>query len=88
MSTKRYFRITPGNWGGELTVGRVSEEFARYWIEREASDLPARSFRAWLLHLPTAGIAPGALDRFLTDLTATLESFEPAGPPRSGLICT
>jgi hypothetical protein len=39
MSTKRYFRITPGNWGGELTVGRVSEEFARYWIEREASDL-------------------------------------------------
>jgi hypothetical protein len=56
--------------------------------EREASDLPARSFRAWLLHLPTAGIAPGALDRFLTDLTATLESFEPAGPPRSGLICT
>jgi len=56
--------------------------------EREAGDNPARPFRAWLMHLPTAGIEPGALDRFLADLTATLESFEPAGPPPSGLICT
>ena len=56
--------------------------------EREADDIPARPFRAWLMRLPTAGVEPGALDRFLADLTATLESFEPAGPPASGLICT
>jgi hypothetical protein len=56
--------------------------------EREAQEIPARSFRAWLLHLPNAGIEPGALDRFLADLTATLESFEPVGPSPGGLICT
>lgn len=56
--------------------------------EREAGDIPARPFRAWLAHLPGAGVEPGALDRFLTDLTATLDSFEPAGPPPNRLICT
>lgn len=56
--------------------------------EREGSDMPAQSFRAWLHHLPSAGIEARALDRFLADLTATLESFEPAGRSPGGLICT
>ena len=56
--------------------------------ERDATDLPARPFRAWLAHLPAAGVEAAALDRFFTDLTATLESFEPSGPPPGRLICT
>ncbi|MBI0535240.1 hypothetical protein D9599_06620 [Roseomonas sp. KE2513] len=57
--------------------------------EREATDIRPLGFRAWLLRLPAAGVEPGALDRFVTDLTATLESFEPTGPsPGGGLICT
>ena len=38
--------------------------------EREA-DTPLLPFRAWLLRLPEAGVEATALDRFLTDLTAT-----------------
>jgi hypothetical protein len=58
--------------------------------EREA-DTPLLPFRAWLLRLPEAGVEATALDRFLTDLTATLESFEADGRASgsgSGIICT
>ncbi len=76
-----------GRYAGEGIVPLVALLDARE-AEREAADIPARAFRAWLLHLPGAGIDPGALDRFIADLTATLESFEPQGPAPSGLICT
>ncbi|WP_372621777.1 hypothetical protein [Falsiroseomonas sp.] len=57
---------------------------------REATDIPAQPFRAWLLHLPEAGIEPAALDRFTADLLATLDSFEAnsRGAPGGGLFCT
>ncbi|WP_137179490.1 hypothetical protein [Roseomonas sp. AR75] len=55
---------------------------------REATDIPAQPFRAWLLRLPDDGADPTAVGRFLADLLATLESFDrPAGPQGSGLIC-
>lgn len=53
--------------------------------ERSRDDVAERPFRAWLLSLADCG-AP-SLPRFVTDLTATLESFG-AAPPRSGLFCT
>ena len=37
--TKRRYRIEPGNYGGEMVVGEVSEEFVDYWIDRESYDL-------------------------------------------------
>lgn len=59
--------------------------------EREATDIPAPPFRAWLARLPAAGVERAALERFLSDLSATLESFgdNPGGAGSgSGLICT
>ena len=59
--------------------------------EREATDIPALPFRAWLLRLPQAAVEAPALDRFLGDLLATLESFEAntrASGSGGGLICT
>ena len=58
--------------------------------EREAST-PLAPFRTWLLRLPEAGVEEAALGRFITDLTATLESFETdsrASGSGSGIICT
>ena len=59
--------------------------------EREATDGSPAPFRAWLLRLPQAGVEAVALDRFLSDLLATLESFEAnsrASRSGGGLICT
>lgn len=56
--------------------------------EREATEIRAPAFRPWLMRLPGAGLDAASLDRFLADLTATLESFEPTGSPPGGLICT
>ncbi len=59
--------------------------------ECEAADMPPAPFRAWLLRLPQAGVEAAALDRFLGDLLATLESFEAntrASGSGGGLICT
>lgn len=59
--------------------------------EREATDIPVLPLRAWLQRLPEKGIEDAALDRFLADLLATLESFEAANRPSGsggGLICT
>ena len=57
--------------------------------QRGATDTPALAFRAWLLRLPQAGIEAAALDRFLADLLATLESFETnSRTSGSGIICT
>ena len=59
--------------------------------EREATDIPPMPFRAWLLRLPQVGVEAVALDRFLSDLLATLESFEAnsrASRSGGGLICT
>ena len=58
--------------------------------EREA-DTPLVPFRTWLLRLPEAGIPGAALERFVTDLTDTLESFGSDSRPSgsgSGIICT
>ncbi len=58
--------------------------------EREA-DTPLAPFRTWLLGLPEAGIPGTALERFVTDLTDTLESFGSDSRPSgsgSGIICT
>ncbi len=58
--------------------------------EREA-DTPLAPFRTWLLRLPEAGIPEAALERFVTDLTDTLESFGSDSRPSgsgSGIICT
>jgi hypothetical protein len=55
-----------------------------------ASETPAASFRAWLLRLPQT-LASAALDRFLLDLTATLDSLKAnsrTSGSGSGLICT
>jgi hypothetical protein len=58
--------------------------------EREA-DTPLVPFRTWLLRLPESGLAVATLERFVTDLTDTLESFggdsRPSGSG-SGIICT
>jgi hypothetical protein len=58
--------------------------------EREA-DTPLIPFRTWLIRLPELGVDVAALERFITDLTDTLESFgtdsRPAGSG-SGIICT
>ena len=58
--------------------------------EREASDVPALPFRAWLLRLPGAEVEEAALGRFLADLRATLESFDSnnRASGSGGLICT
>ena len=58
--------------------------------DREATEIRPLAYRAWLLRLPSAGVEPTALDRFVADLTATLESFTPTDPPAGsgGLICT
>lgn len=59
--------------------------------EREAVDTPVLAFRVWLQRLPGKGVEAAALDRFLADLLATLESFEEANRPSGsggGLICT
>ena len=58
--------------------------------ERDA-DTPLAPLRTWLLRLPEAGLEEAALDRFLTDFTATLESFETdsrGSSSGSGIICT
>jgi hypothetical protein len=58
---------------------------------REATDIPALPFRAWLLRLPQAALSAASRDRFVTDLTATLESFEAESRPAargSGFFCT
>jgi hypothetical protein len=58
--------------------------------EREAGT-PLAPFRTWLLRLPEAGIEAAALERFVTDLTDTLESFGSDSRPSgsgSGIICT
>ncbi len=58
--------------------------------EREATDIPPTPFRAWLLRLPQAGVEAAALGRFLSDLLATLESFEAnsrGSGSGDGLIC-
>ena len=58
--------------------------------EREA-DTPLVPFRTWLLRLPEADVGAAALERFVTDLTATLESFGSDSRPSgsgSGIICT
>ena len=58
--------------------------------EREA-ETPLIPFRTWLLRLPEAGIPEGALERFVTDLTDSLESFGSDSRPSgsgSGIICT
>jgi hypothetical protein len=58
--------------------------------EREA-DTPLVPFRTWLLRLPEAGVDVAALERFITDLADTLESFgTDSRPPGSGsgIICT
>lgn len=75
-----------GRYAGEGLAPLVALLDARE-AEREAGDIPARPFRAWLATLPAAGVEPDALDRFMTDLAATLESFDPPAPP-SGLVCT
>ena len=59
--------------------------------ERDAPDTPVPPLRVWLLRLPQAGVDGAALDRFLGDLLATLESFEVdsrASKPGAGFICT
>ena len=59
--------------------------------ERETTDIPPAPFRAWLLRLPQVGVEAVALDRFLSDLLATLDSFEAnsrASRSGGGLICT
>ena len=59
--------------------------------ERESDEgIPLTPFRSWLLGLPRADIGRADLDRFITDLTATLESFEPtdgASNSGSGIVC-
>jgi hypothetical protein len=58
--------------------------------ERETGT-PSVPFRAWLLRLPETGVEAATLDRFITDLTATLESFDAdsrASGSGSGIICT
>ncbi|MBI0534444.1 hypothetical protein D9599_02530 [Roseomonas sp. KE2513] len=54
--------------------------------ELEATNIPAPPLRAWLTRLPTAGAEESALERFLDDLTAALESSDagPGDPPRAG----
>jgi len=37
--SKRYFRIPLGNYGGEVTMGTVSREFAEYWEDRDNDEL-------------------------------------------------
>ena len=49
--------------------------------ERDA-DTPLVPLRTWLLRLPEAGLEEAALDRFLTDFTATLESLKPTAAGR------
>ena len=39
IMAKRKFRIVGKRYGGELTVGKVSEEFARYWQDKDPDDL-------------------------------------------------
>ena len=39
MMAKFRYRIEPGNYGGELTVGEVSEAFVEYWKHEEQEDL-------------------------------------------------
>ena len=59
--------------------------------ERDAPDPAAPPLRVWLLRLPQAGVDGAALDRFLGDFLATLESFEVdsrASKPGAGFICT
>ena len=58
--------------------------------QREA-ETPLVPFRTWLLRLPEAGIPGAALERFVTDLADTLESFGSDSRPSdsaSGIICT
>jgi hypothetical protein len=58
--------------------------------EREA-DTPLVPFRTWLLRLPESGLGVAALERFITDLADTLESFGSDSRPSgsgSGIICT
>ena len=57
--------------------------------ERESTETPAVPFRAWLLRLTDEDVEPAALDRFLGDLLATLESFDAnSRAAGSGIICT
>jgi hypothetical protein len=36
---KRFFKIELAGYGGELIVGRASEEFVEYWLDEERKDL-------------------------------------------------
>ena len=36
---KRIFRVDFGRYGGEVTVGRVSPEFVKYFIDKDEGDL-------------------------------------------------
>ncbi len=36
---KRYFRIELSGYGGELIVGKASEEFVQYWLDEDRKDL-------------------------------------------------
>lgn len=75
-----------GRYAGEGFAALVALLDARE-AEREG-EAPCLSFRAWLLRLPEVAGDAAALDRFLTDLQATLESFMPVGGnPGGGLIC-
>ena len=78
-----------GRYAAEGLDGLVALLDARE-AEREA-DTPLLPFRTWLLRLPEAGIPGAALERFVTDLTDTLESFGSDSRPSgsgSGIICT
>lgn len=36
--TVRYFKINPGSYGGELTVGTVTKEFVEFWQDQDDED--------------------------------------------------
>ena len=79
-----------GRYAGEGLGALVALLDARE-AEREATDIPATPFRAWLLRLPQLGLDAAMLERFLADLSATLESFDAEGRAAGsggGLICT
>ena len=81
-----YMRGRYATEGLDALVGLLDAREA----EREA-DTPLVPFRTWLLRLPEAGIDVAALERFITDLADTLESFGGDSRPSSsgsGIICT
>ncbi|MCK8787838.1 hypothetical protein M0638_26135 [Roseomonas sp. NAR14] len=58
--------------------------------EREATDIPAEPFRAWLQRLPKSGLEAAAIGRFCDDLLTTLRSLDQNNRDAggSGLVCT